>query len=312
VQRFNFSIVNAHLLGGALSALLFLLLRPFISDFSSFVAQVPLFYIALQVEVLLIWMPVALAGLIVLIGGGVPEGLAYFLFVVMPVVLLSRQALLHREDKKGNEKWYPAGRLLAVLLLLGFAYVVLFSWLEDRAQLTQQIQQAFQTMKAQAPTNKSLQSEQLEGFMIKLVPYFPGISTVAILMMTIGAGALTQRQLIKNSRLIRPPLSLVDVYLPWWCWYTLIITSLGWMFLPAGASYTHLTANLSLVLLFGFLMQGLGIVHAYVKKLRNPQLFLVIFYFLMIMFTWPIFIFTVLGILEPWVQLRERFRSNKE
>lgn len=300
------------LLGSVASALLFVLLRPFINEFASFFAQIPLFYIALQLEVVTLWLPFLIALILVLVLAGVQNEFIYALFVMIPVAVLCRHVLLKRTDPKGKISWYPVGRLAAVLILLGFVFAILFTSLENTTDLTNQIQQAFRQIQEQATPEKRAQYDQMLALLHQLIPYFPGISAVGLMIMTAGAGSVAQAILKKQKKLVRLPLSLTELYLPWWCWQGLLVTGIGWVLLPHASFYQYIAANMTLVLLFAFLLQGLAIVHTYTKKLANRQLLLVIFYLSMILFTWPIFIVIVFGILEPWVRLRERFNAKKE
>jgi uncharacterized protein YybS (DUF2232 family) len=298
--------------GSVASALLFVLLRPFINEFATFFAQIPLFYVALQFDLKSLWISLALALVFVLIAGGVQNEIIYILFIMLPVILLAKQALLKHEGQKGQVTWYPVGRLAAILVLFGFAFVILYSALENAAQLTAQIQQTFQQLQQHADPDKRVQYQEIEKLFRQLIPYFPGISAVCLMIMTTLAGATAQAFLKSKKKLVRTPLSLIDLYLPWWCWKILLVTALGWTFLPHGTLFQYVATNLTIVLLFAFLLQGLSIVHTYIKKQASPQLFLVIIYLVMILFTWPIFILIVLGLLEPWLRLRERFKANKE
>lgn len=306
----NQFIQKKQIWGSATSALLFVLLQPILNEFAIFFAQVPLFYIALQFEILSLGVPVLMAMVFVFLLSGIQGGRAYFLFVIIPVLLLCKQALLKKQTTKGKIIWYPVGRLAAILTLLGFLYVILLTWLESSIQLSAQIQQTFRQMQELAPPDKQSQYAQLGVLLRQAIPYFPGIRAVGLLLITVWAGSLGQGLLKQKNKLVRPPLSLADLYLPWWCWIVLTLTGLAWMFLPAVSSLRYFAANLTLVLLFAFLLQGLAVVHAYIKKQAYPQLFLVIIYLVMILFTWPIFIFIVLGILEPWLGLRERLKAS--
>jgi uncharacterized protein YybS (DUF2232 family) len=310
VDQLSRFIQRRQLWGSAASALLFVLFKPFINEFALFFAQVPLFYTALQFEILSLGVPVLLALVFVFLLGGLQDGYTYTLFVIVPVLLLCKQALLKKQSKKGKIIWCPVGHLVSVLTLLGFVYVILLTLLENTVQLTAQIQQAFHQIQEFSPPGHQSQYEQLVRLLRQLIPYFPGISAVGLLTITIGAGALGQFFLTLKNKLMRPPLSLADLYLPWWCWKVLALLGLSWVLLPGAVFYRYLAANLILVLLFSFLLQGLAIAHTYIKKQTYPQLFLVIVYLVMILFSWPIFIFIVLGALEPWVRLRERLKAT--
>jgi uncharacterized protein YybS (DUF2232 family) len=312
VKRFTFFYQKGQLWGSVASALLFVLLRPFINEFATFFAQVPLFYVALRFDIKTLGLSLFIALAFVLIAGGVQNEIFYMLFVMLPVVLLAKQSLLKRQWANGKIDWYPVGLLTATLVLLGFAFVILYTALENVAQLTSQIQQTFQQLQLQSDPDKQAQYQEIERVFRQLIPYFPGISAVSLMIMTVLAGATAQAFLKSRQMLVRTPVSLAELYLPWWCWKVLFITAMCWTFLPHGTLYQYLAANLTIVLLFAFLLQGLAIIHAYIKKQASSQLFLVIIYLIMILFTWPIFILIVLGLVEPWLRLRERFKANKE
>jgi uncharacterized protein YybS (DUF2232 family) len=312
VNRFNLFDQKIQFLGSAASALLFVLLKPFLNEFATFFALIPLFYIALQHEVVTLWLPFLFALILVFLLAGGQNALIYILFVMVPVAVLCRFALLKRADSKGKITWYPVGRLAGVLVLLGFVYAILLTSLENATDLTNHIQQSFHQIQEQAALDKRAQYEQLLALLRQLIPYFPGISAVGLMLMTVGAGAIAQAVLKKQNKLVRSPLSLAELYLPWWCWKALLITGIGWALLPHARFYQYLPANMTLVLLFAFFLQGLAIVHTYTKKQANSQLFLVIIYLIMILFTWPILIVIIFGVLEPWLRLRERLKAKKE
>jgi hypothetical protein len=71
----------------------------------------------------------------------------------------------------------------------------------------------------------------------------------------------------------------------------------------------YLGLNLVLVLSIAFFLAGLAVVHALARRLE-ARLFMLIAFYAVLFFGWPVLVVAGLGFLEPWVGLRRRFAAT--
>ena len=155
----------------------------------------------------------------------------------------------------------------------------------------------------------------LLGYLKIFWPYVPGISMGVFILMVTFSTSLTQKWFAhKKIKFPRPALTLSELYLPWWCWKVFAGFGLAWAIslqtdLPP---LQQIFGNMTLPLVALFLLQGLSIITAFIKKHKNPKMLLVIFYGFVLVFGWTLLILILGGLLEPWLDLRTRLIQTKE
>ena len=320
-MRSSFSNLNplkfkVPLIGGLLSALLFIFLSALGNPLLSVLAQVPLFIISTlkaQNRPTYGFLLTGITVFIVLLLG-VGSGIIYGALVAIPAFILAPRALQSKQHNSVTY-WYPQQRLLTDLcyyaLALGF-----LTWLGW--ELADLKTSTFQMLWAQMNTvlKFNLEEQQLlEDYFKMLWPYLPGFLAGGFVLMTTWSTALTQRWFKRHQKkLPRQPFALTTLNLPWWCWKALAMSGTAWaVAVPFHAPTASLLGMILLVFLSLFVLQGLAILQTFVKKQQISHLFLVIFYICVIVFAYPLFLLIIVGagVLEPWLNLRDRINKKQ-
>jgi len=97
---------------------------------------------------------------------------------------------------------------------------------------------------------------------------------------------------------------MIHFELPWWPWWALAVIGI-FAFFGSGQVGT-ISINMLWALLNAFMLEGLAIIHSYSTKYEQRNLFLWIFYTLMVVFGWLALPVLIVGIFEPWLNLKER------
>jgi hypothetical protein len=311
--RFTSQEVLLSIGGGACSALLFSIgaLGSIFTLILSYFSPLPLFLIGFShgIRPLLIASLVSLLSILVF-GGNLVSMIFFAILTLAPVLLLTRQSLLNRKTTKNQVEWYPSGLMLSTLTAYNLVLVAfLFSlFLTVPAS---QLEEVFSKMLMSL--NPQLKQEDL-SLLVKnhLIHYLPAVFVVSSLLMTLLNAFWSQKILIKAQRNLRPMPSLIDLSLPWWHWIALAASGLVAL-LFRGGPLGFFAMNAVLLLTFTFLLEGLTIIHSILRKFKNGNLFLLIFYLIVVVFGWfIILIVTIFGIFEPWLHLRQRFSKDKD
>ena len=302
------------LVGGAISSLLFIILTGIVGAIGAAFAQVPLFIIgclyAKQDKNIAIGILFATA--LVVVFQGLEHSLTYLIYISVPGFLLPKLAM--QSQKEGDkEVWYPFTRLIGsfgayclVICTIQVTIWVLFGVGE----------QTYNIMMATVnKADPAVQERVLEALpTIKMIwPYMAGVAVGVYVLLTIWSGMIAQRWLkVKGKKLARPGLLLSDLYLPWWCWKVFAVTGLAFVFgLQFNiATLSYFAGSLSLVLIALFTLQGLAVLNTFAKKQKNTKMILVVSYVFMIVFSWILVVLVLLGLLEPWLNLRERINNH--
>jgi hypothetical protein len=266
-----------------------------------YLAQLPLFLAGLWGGV----NAAALAGLaasIVLLAAS--DILAVGLFaalIVVPVVLLVRQALLARPTPDGGTEWYPPGLLAAWLTGLGIAgmagALILFGGPDNmqasvRAALAPALDRLFE--------EDTPDRNQLAGLLAMIMP---GVVAASWMVMTLTNGTLAQGLLARFGANWRPSPDIAALSLPLWIPASLVLSAAATAF---GGTSRFLGINVMIALAVPFCFAGLAVLHAMARRLPRPAVLLVGFYMLAGLFGWPLLLAVLLGLLDASLGVRRR------
>jgi hypothetical protein len=242
----------------------------------------------------------ALVGLV----SGLIPALTFAALLVIPSVLLVRQALLSRVDADGRLEWYPPGRLVlwltgigAGLFLIATLFVAGGRSIEDR--LRSEMSGFFGGVLGGPPT------PQLQ-WAIDVLAAYPAIIVVTVWMLPIAFnGILAQGLLARFGKNLRPSPTVAAIELPR---AILPVTALAALATTlAGGALEFASRNLMVLLGTAFAFAGLGVVHALFRRAGQPQMLLVGFYVFLGVFGWPILLLALIGLVDQWVNFRRRF-----
>jgi hypothetical protein len=266
-----------------------------------YLAQLPLFLAGL-------WGGVnvaALAGLaasIVLLAASNLMAIALFAaLIVVPVVLLVRQALLARATAEGGTEWYPPGLLAAWLTGLGLAGIgaaLILLGGPDGIQAS--------LREALAPALDRLFEEDIpdrEELASLLAMIMPGVVAASWMAMTLTNGTLAQGLLARFGANWRPSPDLAALTLPLWIPTSFVLAAAATAF---GETSRFVGVNVMIALAVPLCLAGLAVLHAMARRLPRPAVLLAGFYVLAGLFGWPLLIAIVLGLLDASLGVRRR------
>lgn len=249
---------------------------------------------------------------------GVLAAAGALLFLVAPSVLLVRQALLNRPAAAGAAggtaggapalEWYPPGLLVTWLLWIGLAWLaVTLALLAGepggmQAAVRASLEQALGlSLPGIDPADIGTVADRLAGFAL-------GFGVVSWLFMLALNGCLAQGALVSFGRNLRPSPDLADIVLPGWIAPALAAVLLGAFLLPGDLGFA--AKNLAPLLMLPFFFAGLAVIHAYARRASAGRLLLVLFYTLLVLFSWPAAIVVFLGLFDQWADLRRRLTAR--
>ncbi len=242
--------------------------------------------------------------------------------VQMAVTILTPSMILGRlsQIKTKDGEFYPLERLVATFALytFGVGIVAYIYWkhMAGADLMMTAFDKQFQTLKLEAQQRLM----PIKTLVQKVWPYMPGLyALIFFLLYSIGA-SLAQKGYLQAWRptfwsMPRPKLALSTLYVPWLFWKT--FAAVGGL---AAVCYVMnwqaglvLFGNMSLSVLGVFVLQGMAIVMTFAKKQKNPKMFLVVFYAIVVVIVGiPIFLIMIslFGLLEPWLDIRSRITSK--
>lgn len=294
-------------LGALASALLYL-------SFGTGAGGLPLFAYFVQLPLTFVGLalgpvPAGIAGLsasgIVLLFGGWLAALLFVLIQAVPSLLVSRLALLWRADAGGDREWYPTGRLVGHLVL----YVIAVStaglllaqyWSGDLARLV--ATGLYRSLAALTDAPLGEVSAPAPGWLSLL----PGLVAASWLLMCCTNALLAQLLAARSGMARRPTPAMATFVVPDWTQLALAAAAAGVLLLDGTGLFLATTALLALTV--PYLLQGLAVVHAVVERRGGGRrLPLVLFYLVLLLFSWPLVLVVVLlGLVEDWARLRHR------
>jgi Predicted membrane protein (DUF2232) len=219
-------------------------------------------------------------------------------------VMVVRQALLARQQA-GQLEWYPPGLVLAqltALAVLGIttAFVVLLSHPGGlEGVLAEFLSSALAGLGATEVAVTA--GPDFERWMF----LFPGLMAASWLVMVAVNAALAQLLAVRLGVNRRPSPRLSELELPGWLWPAIGIAALLAVLGAGGLGF--LGRSLLIVLAVPYVFLGLAVVHAFARRVSHRRLALTLFYGAIMLLGWPIVGVLLLGFVEDWAHVRQRF-----
>ena len=232
------------------------------------------------------------------------QGLMYFLSVAFPAWLIVYTAL----TPKTKNDLIPIGEIISRLTVFGAIVLIMSSifFIDKPNDLALGVE-AF-LKKIIAHNRPDIIITQNDQILIKrIVPLFPAIAVSSWLLMTFINTLAAQTILIKAKANLKPAFKYSEITAPEWIYWLIVGSVL--LILVGSDDIVYIGRNLSLILLIPLFFIGLGVIHKLSSQLRTPAIGLIIFYFLMIISSWPAYIALFLGFFERWTNFRDRINS---
>jgi hypothetical protein len=287
------AVAHAALLTGSFGALIL-----------AYLAQLPLFLIGL-------WMGfagsavAAVVALVVLMAvGGVLFAVVYLIVNAVPAIIVSYLAQLNRPTADGGVEFLPPGVLIGwlvgVVAALFLIAVFAMSGTEGgiEAALRRIVENGLRQMAA-----SSVDAGTLQTAAVLIARFMPGVMAASWIGMVLVNAALAQGALTRFGRNLRPSPGMASIDLPGWMWGAMAIVCLGTL-LPGLTGFV--SGNLALIFGVAYVLSGLAVLHSLAARSRHRNLLLTGTYVFLFMFGWPIILLVMLGLAEPWLNLRRR------
>lgn len=244
---------------------------------------------------------------------GVTAGPLFAVGIGVPAIILSYFALLSRPSPHGEDaepEWYPVGRLLALIALMGGALAAIAVPLigSDVESYRTTVQDLFENRVIKewesAGQADSEALKAMSGVVARALPAAFATIWSAVMVFNVWAAG---RILLASGRLARPWPNLHWIELPPWLtggFAAAVLLSL----LPnlLGISATGLAGALFLP----YVLLGLAIVHVVTLGMPLRLAMLISLYIGIFLFGWLALVLGVVGLGEPAFRLRERFTAR--
>lgn len=291
------------MVAGLTSALLFL------SIAAQLVAPLPLLLLGLSSGTAALLAGAAVGVLAMAAKMGAHSAPVFAVMVVLPALIVTRQGLLWRSDRKGAVHWYPPGLLLAwlsvaaVLVMLAGAAFAPDNPKGFEGAVHDYVVMILDMLAGDAP-------QQDRDVMTRLwVPLFPAMVAGVWLLMAAANGVAAQAVLARLRKNRRPSPAYRELWLPGWLMGVLAAALV--LAFAGGGDPAYLGRNAAVVLLAPFAFLGLTSVHDMARRQSNPGLLLGIFYVVFLLLSgWAIVAVAGLGLMRHWVRLRRRMSGG--
>lgn len=298
------------LVGGLASAIFFLAIRTGVPGAIAltYLASVPILAVGLSQGLLNAAIATIVACLSIALGIHVTAAGIYIAIAAIPALIVIRQSLFSQPGTTMEElEWYPIGLVLSCLTAYGLIVLTGTSlyFLGDEGGLTGRSQQLLSSVFAKVSAANPQITIPLEG----IARYLPGMLLSVWLLISIVNATLAQNVLSRIGHAIRPLPNYSSIELPNWMSLALAIVILLSFFSGVFGDFGR---NASPLLSTPFFLLGLAVIHTLSRRVsaRGPVLFGV--YFLLVIVGWLSALVVLLGVLEQWISLRERFAAPDE
>jgi hypothetical protein len=262
----------------------------------AYLAPLPLFMAGLGLGLPAAAIAVLVESVISGLAGGPVYAAIQILVYGLPIIILSRQALLSRTDGQGQAHWYPPGRLLLWLSGLAAAgmlvAVVALGLFSDG--LMPRLHSVLEPFVAQFTI-----PEQRE-MLLSLVDFLPALFATSWILGLVFNGVLAQGLLTRFGQNLRPSPKMADIRLPVsWIVLSLVALSLATMDGLIGVCGKTLAA----IAIVPYFLLGLGVIHGFVQAWKARWIVLILFYGILLMWPLPVLV-AGLGLLNAVLRLR--------
>lgn len=235
-----------------------------------------------------------------------PLAISFAILLILPILFLVRMALLSRPlDDSGQYVFYPAHRLMLMAMAIGGlgAAVMQLSFIATPGGLTQSLANVIasspdigRTLDQVYDISSPEQINQVARWMLISGFAFWPISLLTSLL-------IAQAFMVKSKKNLRPSPNYHALTLPALLQPLLAALLLFGLMLDGWLSTLALT--LASIVLSGYFLLGLAVIHAISRLWKGRGLFLGALYFFLLMMAWVVIPVTLMGLLD----MRFNFRG---
>lgn len=280
---------------------------------SSFIFLLPLFCIGYSWgKIGFITASGVFLGLLVLVEGpfviGIPVTLVSVAYLIVAMTL--------RHKMVGETAYYyPVGRCCALVICVGLMLLSL-----GEASLFDPVRESVNSLKEPLldhirealPSGAFEQREQTEAIMRSLFDYLWGMCLGLWILILFTNASWAVRILGSRKESLRPSLQVIYMNLPRWMSGLFILIMAGMFFNPTNVFFK----NAFVVVLLGYVLQGIGVVHLLVRtrcyqQEKKIKIILGFFYVCVVLFPWILGGVACLGLIDQGLELKQRIQHKR-
>jgi uncharacterized protein YybS (DUF2232 family) len=228
----------------------------------------------------------------------------------VPVAILIRQAMLSR-NIDGVTEWYPTGFLAATLTMIGLVLAVVYTAILPMLGVQEHAEAMMRAFAENFATSKDgVAVEELLDRIGWVMRLLPGMLTGFWMLALLAGGTVAQALLERMKRNLRPHPDFAGIRLPNWMAAVAAATMAAAVFAPEPVG--DYAVSMAFAVCFGYLVQGLAVVHAFIRKIEGGTILLVIFYLLVFAPVWPAMLVVLLGAVEQFAEFRRRWKKEAD
>ncbi len=299
-------------LAGAVSGLLFVALifgSALGMLFINF-THLPLFLVGLSLGTAAVAVAALTSTVVVGAAIGLGSMIPFAIVYAIPATLIVRQALLQRPTAGGGIEWYPAGRVLGMLVCYGLATfaIVFVSMAGGEEGLADVMRAALE--ETSALLFSALDAEQRLALVDQWSTALPGALITSWLIMLAINAALAQGALTRMGGNRRPSFDLGRIELPIGFALALVASGALWYFADGGAAFVGQTLTIAIATPYLFL--GLAFVHQISRPWPGRPFALFLFYLLLLFLLGlpGLVLVAGLGLVDQLIGLRQRVAGS--
>lgn len=281
--------------GGALCAgfALFPLNFSIISFIVTYFAALPIFFVGLSWGIPRLLVSALVAFTIFAIGSSLQAGAVFFLTTLLPAILIVSRFI------KGDPAGYIVSWMTCFAIVLFLSIIIVLSM--HSINVLEMIHEWIGFF---------VDEKTLKGLHGKIIPLFPGISSVTWILMNLVNASLAQRLVVRAHLTSRPyPLPTDNKLYEYW---DLVLVLSLLLILTDVPLFAFIGQNLALICCVPLFFLGLKVVYSWLSQFNDPKIWLIIIVFMSILLVWPGMIIVMFGVLEPTLHLCRRWAPKEK
>ena len=267
----------------------------------------PLFYMGLRDRIKPAVIATLISFILVAVTTTLSLGLYLAIFIFVPTLYLSyRATIAFDQSNNPHQNNYSNERLVLETLMICLSIMAInFIYMStqfDVSTLEKLINQ-FKT-----DTNMKMFSHGLTtDYIMQCLRFAPGCLGLIFYIIFSVSGITAQQLLIKQNKNLRFSHNEKQFCLPMWPWLVLGVEGILAVIFD-GTIIGDFALNVVLVLFGAFMIQGMSVFHAFSIRSDYKKIITIGFYFILCILPGLLSIVIIIGIFEPWIQWRQKFK----
>lgn len=222
---------------------------------------------------------------------------------ILPAFAIGHVLLLNQREYK-VVNWVPVPRLLALLGIMSVVVCLVSGYFITTYE--NELQSYLESIANSLATQQNIDNQLIKQTLQQVLSFVPFFMATTWLFAMVFNILLAQTLAVRTKKNIRPSFDVLNAEIPSF-WY--ILTAMACVLSYTVDGQDIFFYNLVFTMLAPFALVGLSIIHSLLGQLRAKKVFLFVIYAITIFLAWPLIVITLIGLLEPWLNLRHRFNQ---